>query len=273
MLNRLPINRMTRSMTTVIERSAWPNMAPMAAAGPMAPSTRQSTLIDYASPEGKSLFSNAMKQGHAESFFTLMGNFSAQSVPHLSGLSALSMALNALEIDPKSTWKGVWRWFSSDLLKPCSPNDQLAQRGVSFEEFACLAQTYCNVQATRAQGDGYALFLRSLERVTANPSAQMIVHYSRHALGQHAPQDAHFSPIGGFDKVQQRVLIMDVDRVRHPSVWVHAHDLYQAMARREKWHAQPRGFFVLQAGENDTRIRCQGCHSKACHLPTSLNTQ
>lgn len=45
-------------------------------------------LVKFTSVEGKRLFRNAMVQGHAESFFKLMGNFSTQSSPSHGGVSS-----------------------------------------------------------------------------------------------------------------------------------------------------------------------------------------
>lgn len=45
-------------------------------------------VVKFTSVEGKRLFRNAMIQGHAESFFKLMGNFSTQSSPTQGGVSS-----------------------------------------------------------------------------------------------------------------------------------------------------------------------------------------
>ena len=37
------------------------------------------------------------------------------------GLSCLSMVLNTLEVDPGRKWKGIWRWFSEEMLSCCAP--------------------------------------------------------------------------------------------------------------------------------------------------------
>lgn len=47
-----------------------------------------SKLVNFTSHEGKRLFRGAMDQGHTESFFKLMGNFSTQSSPMLGGVSS-----------------------------------------------------------------------------------------------------------------------------------------------------------------------------------------
>ncbi|KAI9302743.1 Phytochelatin synthase [Cunninghamella echinulata] len=247
------------------------------------------SLISFTSPKGKSLFRNAMDQGQAESFFKLMGNFSAQSSPDLAGISSLTMALNALEIDPQTIWKGNWRWYSGDQLKPCSPKERILTHGIPFDEFTCLAQTHCQVESTRATflTEGYDRFLSCLEKVTSDASSQMVVHYSRSGLGQTCSQDAHYSPIGGHDAIQQKTLIMDVDRVNHPSVWVNTKDLYRAMLKKDPLTNLSRGYFVLKQdpllssssssssslsslpsspSSNRRRKNCLGCTNRSCHI-------
>lgn len=46
------------------------------------------TLVRFASPEGKKLFREAMDDGHAEGFFPLTGNFTTQSEPAYCGPSS-----------------------------------------------------------------------------------------------------------------------------------------------------------------------------------------
>lgn len=187
------------------------------------------------------------------------------------------MVLNALEIDPKRTWKGNWRWFSSEQMKTCSPAESIQERGIPFDEFTCLAQTHCKVQPRR--GVSYKQFLSDLETVTSDTTSQMVVNYSRACLGQ---QDhfAHFSPIGGFNKVENQVLIMDVARGKYPSVWVSTKDLFKAMMTVSKEEAgRSRGYFVLSNYEQvkqqspqiflastatSSKLKCQDC-SRKCH--------
>lgn len=162
------------------------------------------------------------------------------------------MVLNALEIDPKKTWKGNWRWFSSEQMKTCSPAESIQEHGIPFDEFTCLAQTHCKVQPRR--GVSYKQFLSDLETVTSDTTSQMVVNYSRACLGQ---QDhfAHFSPIGGYNKVEGQVLIMDVARGKYPSVWVHTKDLFRAMMTGSKEEAdRSRGYFVLSNYEQSWHL-------------------
>ncbi|KAG1149938.1 hypothetical protein G6F37_002185 [Rhizopus arrhizus] len=220
-------------------------------------------LVKFTSAEGKRLFRGAMIQGQAESFFKLMGNFSTQSAPTHGGVSSLAMVLNALEIDPKRIWKGNWRWFSSEQMKTCSSAESIQEHGIPFDEFTCLAQIYCQVEPYRAKD--YQTFLSHLETITSDANSQMVVHYSRSALGQ--PDIlAHFSPIGGYNKEEDQVLIMDVARGKYPSVWVKTRDLYDAMRMQSiEESGRARGYFILSNPENAKnsnalfKLKCKDC--------------
>ncbi|KAI7856615.1 Phytochelatin synthase-domain-containing protein [Circinella umbellata] len=237
--------------------------------------------VNFTSPEGKRLFRGAMDQGHAESFFNLMGNFSTQSSAMFGGVSSLAMALNALEIDPQRIWKGNWRWYSNELLETCSSKEEVRTKGMSFDEFTCLAQSHCDLQVRRATTVTYKDFLNDLESITTNNNSStqiMIASYSRSHLGQIDQRGGHFSPIGGFNKAENMVLIMDVARGEYPSVWVNARSLYDAMMEREKdILGKSRGYFVLRAPGSTTttttskfqtgsqkplRIKCVDCSRK-----------
>ena len=63
-----------------------------------------------------------------------------QSDPAFCGPASLTMVLNALKVDPNLTWKGVWRWFSEDVLH-CTSEDVM-KNGMSLEEITQLAR--CN---------------------------------------------------------------------------------------------------------------------------------
>lgn len=189
------------------------------------------------------------------------------------------MVLNALEIDPKRTWKGNWRWFSTEQMQTCSPAESIKERGIPFDEFTCLAQTHCKVKPHR--GVSYQHFLKDLELVTSNTTSQMVVNYSRTSLGQH-DRLAHFSPIGGYNKKEDQVLIMDVARGKYPSVWVTTKTLYNAMmARSEEELGRSRGYFILSnqdqpqeekapesllaaASAASMKFKCRDC-TRSCH--------
>ena len=66
--------------------------------------------IAFSSSEGKRLLQEAMAQGTADCYFKLSEQFLTQAEPAYCGLASLAMVLNTLGVDPRRTWKGVWRW-------------------------------------------------------------------------------------------------------------------------------------------------------------------
>ena len=170
-----------------------------------------------------------------------------------------------------------------ELLETCSSKEEVLLRGMSFDEFSCLAKSHCHVEARRARFTRYQQFLNDLEAITANNSRQvMVISYSRSRIGQMGQQGGHFSPIGGYNKEENMVLIMDVARGQYPSVWVDAELLYQSMQERElDILGKSRGYFLLQASQQQSSVmhrsptKCSGCSrqcSKRFQVPTAATT-
>lgn len=154
------------------------------------------------------------------------------------------MVLNALEMDPGRTWKGVWRWYSDDMLECCSPLEKIKQQGITFDEFSCLAECHdLIVESKRFDRDGYETFRKDLERSCTNAGVNMVVSYGREVLGQTG--DGHFSPIGGYHAESDRVLVLDVARFKYPSYWVETELLWRAMEPCDSVTGLPRGYHIL----------------------------
>ncbi|KAL9538416.1 hypothetical protein MBANPS3_010951 [Mucor bainieri] len=201
------------------------------------------TLVRFASPGGKKLFREAMDDGHAEGFFPLTGNFTTQSEPAYCGPSSLAMVLNALEVDPKRRWKGNWRWFSDEFLQCCSSKEDMKKNGITFDNFACLAKSHCDVQVNRAFDFTFEQFKKDVEMITSTSDKFMVISFSRKVLGQTG--DGHFSPIGAYNAEEGKVLILDTARYKYPSYWCPIETLYESMKPADKETGLPRGYFVL----------------------------
>lgn len=72
----------------------------------------------------------------------MAAQFHTQNEPAYCGLGTLTMVLNAFSIDPGRTWKGVWRWYSEELLDCCIPLDLVKKKGITMDQFICLSR--CN---------------------------------------------------------------------------------------------------------------------------------
>jgi hypothetical protein len=220
--------------------------------------------ISFSSTEGREIFKKALQQGYLNAYFRLSETFTTQAHPSFCSLGSLSMALNALLVDPGRVWQGVWRWFDESMLDCCQPLDVTRLKGLTLATLACLA--HCNAaHVTLHYGPSVSEeeFRRDIKTVTGvgpedstgvSPEfTVMIVSYTRKGLRQSG--SGHFSPIGGYEEESDRVLIMDVARFKYPPHWVPLKDLYQSMQDIDPESGKPRGYILLQA-TNEMFSRC-----------------
>jgi hypothetical protein len=236
--------------------------------------------VAFGSAEGRTLFTEAMAQGYMNAYFNLAEHFSTQGHPAFCGLGSLTMALNALFVDPGRVWKGVWRWFDESMLDCCDPLEVVKQKGITISKLACLAR--CNgAKVAVKYGDMVGLneFREDVKRVCsqcpehfrhspASPATTktadcvpccpedessdnphkaivMIAAYSRTVLKQSG--SGHFSPIGGYNAERDMVLIMDVARFKYPPHWVPLQELYEALKPIDPDTGRARGYMLLRA--------------------------
>ncbi|KAK8493991.1 hypothetical protein V6N12_035156 [Hibiscus sabdariffa] len=172
--------------------------------------------VEFASPEGKKLFTEALAGGTVEGFFKLISYYQTQSEPAYCGLATLAMVLNALAIDPGRTWKGPWRWFDDTMLDCCEPLEKI--------KISCASSEDCH----------------------------LIVSYNRAILKQTGT--GHFSPIGGYHAGKDMVLILDVARFKYPPHWVPLSLLWDAMNTIDKATGHLRGFMVISKFQKATSV-------------------
>ncbi|KAJ1918949.1 hypothetical protein H4219_002305 [Mycoemilia scoparia] len=202
-----------------------------------------SHLTSFTSPEGRRVFKETLNDGYAEGYFNLAGNFTTQSEPAYCGPSSLAMVLNALEVDPGQTWKGAWRWYSDELLQACEPKEHMKTKGITFDQFGCLATAHCDTIAKRGGQVSYAEFLEDIKMTSQSNNTFMVLSFSRKVLGQTG--DGHFSPIGGYHRASNQALVLDTARYKYP-MWFGSVDLlFNAMQPVDKDTGKPRGYFLL----------------------------
>jgi hypothetical protein len=101
------------------------------------------SLIALSSPKGRQLFKEALETNTMESYFPLSEQFITQSEPSYCSLSSLAMVLNALNHDPKRTWKGVWRWVTEETLQ-CEKNNLLCKHSLEKLQTEGMFLPICN---------------------------------------------------------------------------------------------------------------------------------
>jgi glutathione gamma-glutamylcysteinyltransferase len=81
------------------------------------------------------------------------------------------------------------------------------------------------------------------ESCSGTSNYHIVVSYSRKLLQQTG--DGHYSPIGGYHKGRDLVLLLDVARFKHPPHWVSIPLLWDAMNAIDALTNYPRGYFLL----------------------------
>lgn len=217
------------------------------------------SLISLSSKNGKVIFSEALANGGMESYFSLAEQFVTQSEPSYCALSSLAMVLNALNFDPKKVWKGAWRWVSEETLQCetqiCGHSLEKVQKfGMNFDEFESLSRchgirirAYKNNEINLKNECNRDLneFRSYVENVCGSDESEsfIVANFSRQVLGQTG--DGHFSPLGGYHKGKDLVLIMDVARFKYPPYWVPLKVLWESMAVHDSSTKSSRGYFIL----------------------------
>eukprot|EP00898_Chlorokybus_atmophyticus_P001294 jgi/Chlat1/2165/Chrsp17S02739 len=209
----------------------------------------QPPAVEFASPAGKEIFKEALAVGGMEGFFHLVETFQTQDEPSFCGLASLANVLNALAIDPGRKWKGPWRWFHERMLDCCEPLDKVENDGIVLSKVACLGR--CNgaiVEDHLASDTTEADFRKHVEEACSREDLSMIVAYSRKTFLQTG--DGHFSPIAGYHKQKDLVLILDVARFKYPPHWVPLSMLWESMLRIDPTSEKTRGYMLLRSSQN-----------------------
>lgn len=219
------------------------------------------SLIALSSPEGKTLFKEALNAGGMESFFPLAEQFITQSEPAYCSLSSLAMVMNALNFDPKKVWKGPWRWVSEEMLQCEAPLvcghslERVKKAGMNFKEFTTLAKCHgVDMKPFRAHADhekeGLSKFRSYIYSTSTSVTAAsfVVVNFSRSFIGQTG--NGHFSPVGGIHVEKDLLLVMDTARFKYPPFWVPVRDMWHAMGElddEKSGNGTPRGYFVISS--------------------------
>jgi glutathione gamma-glutamylcysteinyltransferase len=202
-------------------------------------------LIPFASDEGRTIFREALADATLDGYFALAEQYHTQADPAFCGLGSLVMALNALAIDPGRMWKGPWRWFSEELLDCCFPLSEVKSTGLTLDQVACLAE--CNgaiAKLYRAEEQSVDELRRTVEASSRSGMGPVLIaSYDRQLLGQSG--SGHFSPLAGYHRGRDLVLVLDVARFKYPPHWVPLSQLHAAMRAVDPVTGKSRGWLEL----------------------------
>ena len=215
----------------------------------------EETCVDFASKEGKRLFHASLtaEPSHCGAYFPLISQFTTQSEPAFCGLASLCMSLNALGLDPNRLWKGPWRWFAEEQLSCCKPLPEVIKSGVTMPQLACLGR--CNgahIETVFAEDTTLEELRKAVSECTIAEDRFLIASYSRKTLGQTGT--GHFSPIGAYEPVSDKVLILDTARFKYPPHWVDLPLLFEAMQACDPDTGRSRGFHIVTKKETESHL-------------------
>lgn len=227
-------------------------------------------LVAMSSAEGRKIFREALDGGGMECYFPLAEQFITQSDPSFCSVSTLAMVMNALNFDLKRIWKGPWRWVSEEMLQCESQSvcghsiNRVKEQGMNFKEFESLARCHgvkikafpvCACVSDKGPCDehAYEAFRKSIAEICSREAGDrfLVVNFSRKAIGQTG--DGHYSPIGGFHRERDLVLVLDVARFKYPPFWVPVRALWESMSVIDKATGRPRGYFIISGWDQDQR--------------------
>eukprot|EP00659_Diplonema_papillatum_P014789 gene14789-22639_t len=199
------------------------------------------------------MFREALKDGGCEAYFGLAEQFNTQGEPAYCGLGSFCMVMNALNIEDRSKvlkTKNV-KHLTEESLDLHIPLEIVREKGVTFDEFKCLAELNgAFVVGKRAEDATYDEFLQDIHRVTSVPhtpdvkQTALVATYSRRYLGQTG--DGHFSPLAAFHRRRSACLILDTARFKYPPYWVDSKLLFESMRENDSETGKSRGWFLLQ---------------------------
>ena len=238
-------------------------------------------VVSFSSDEGRRMFAEALCDGHGESYFRLSeqyqtwtsrgheGDAAAASVAAAttaaetaeaatdsaevaeSGAECLTMVLNAMRVDPMEAqdvvagespvWKGIWRWFSSDMLEKhsdsCGGCGRPAEK--ALQSFACLASRAlkrrddCRVATFAKAGTDLAAFRVHVKYAAASTATFMTPLFDKQTVlaqeGAPSTERLIYSPVAGYHEATDSVLILDVDRRHTTPYWVPLSTLYESV--------------------------------------------
>lgn len=200
--------------------------------------------VELSSEEGTKIFAEAMADGTAQGFFPLIEMLHTQQEPAYCGLATLVTVLNACSVDPRRAWRGPWRFYSEELLDCCVPLDEVREKGIGLNAFACLAR--CNgLEAIVRREVSLDEFREAIERASRSSANEHVaLSYSRATLGQTG--DGHFSPVGAYHRGRDLVLILDVARFKYRPHWAPLALIWAATNTVDSATGLHRGFAELR---------------------------
>lgn len=169
------------------------------------------------------------------------------------------MVMNSLDLDPNRLWKGAWRYFSEETLQTIKPFELIQSEGITFKEFYCTAKLngvstkiYSSNQSS--EDEFRTVIQNSIQSMKSKTPYHVIACFDRKSLSQTG--SGHYSPIGGYHKERDMLLLLDVARFKYPPYWVPLNRLWNAMLPIDDVSGEPRGYITIGRNSESCSILC-----------------
>ncbi len=204
-------------------------------------------LVALDSPEGRKLLDES--QAKAD-FIPLVSHFLTQKTPAFCGVASSVMVLDSLDLAaPTDPQLAPFREFTQDnVFGPQTGAlnaGHVAKGGLTVEQVALLLKANgADATATLASDATVDAFRAELKRNLATAGDYLVVDFSRPELGQ--DMGAHWSPLAAYHEGSDRVLMLDVARMRYPPSWVPVEALFKAMNTTDLDSGKSRGWVIVK---------------------------
>ena len=200
-----------------------------------------------------------LSEAHGSAGFGSLVRFrESQRLQTYCSVSSSITVLNSLGIVSKIPTPDIYPYnsfnqysfFTNEVMKIKKPIEvQMGNTegvGVPLDQLGQMLNTFDNVVATVYHGDKIDIneARRLIAEAESNPNKRVIINYFRKAIGQNGT--GHFSPLGAYDEVSDRVLILDTAAYKYPPVWASFADFYNAINTVDEDAKATRGFIIIE---------------------------
>ncbi len=198
------------------------------------------TLIDATTSEGQQLLTmTAAKTDYQQ----LAPFFVSQNRRAFCGVASSTIVINAaLHQQPLVTQATFFTPKASAIRSELA----VTFGGLTLAQLGKMIEAHgLHVQMIPASQSSLATFRHIAQTTLAEPDEFLIVNYDRATLVQEG--SGHISPIGAYNAVTDRVLILDVAANKYPYTWVPVPQLWQAMNTIDTSSGLTRGYLLVRA--------------------------
>lgn len=209
----------------------------------------QPSPLALSSVEGQALF-EASKEKSA--FWRTYRFFEQQETQTYCGVASSVVALNSLGLSSATPVASLGNkkvftqsTFFTPAVEAVRAQAQVQKNGYPLAQLGDALRSHgANVETQHVIDTfGSKRLRKELRAAIQNPNAIIIINYFRPYVGQEGA--GHFSLIGAYEEKSDRFLIMDVNRVNQPSIWIKTQHLYNALNTKDKDGGLNRGYLIV----------------------------